>query len=450
VFRSMARTSRTTTGTDRSRAGSASHGPAPTSDVADPGLALAGQPGIAWAERAMPVLGMLRAAFASELPFAGLTIGCCLHVTAETAVLVRTLTAGGARVHLAASNPLSTQDDIAAALAVEPGVTVQARSGVDRGAYYEHIHRVLDSRPDLVMDDGGDLVNTLHVDRPELVSGVRGGCEATSTGAARLRRMAAAGSLGFPMMAAELSAIIRMIDHKYGTGQSVLDGILRATNTLVAGKTVVVAGFGPCGSGVAERARGLGAQVLVTEVDPVRALAAIMQGFRVMPMSAAARLGEIVITATGSREVVGAEELAALPDGAVLANAGHFDVEIDVAALADLAADVHQGVRPHADEYVLTDGRRIILLAEGRVVNLVAAEGNPAAVMDTSFAVQALALAWLARAASNAAGPAPLVLDVPASIDAQVASLALASLGTRIDELTDAQRTYLESWRQGS
>ncbi len=398
----------------------------------------------------MPVLGMLRTAFASQQPFAGLTIACCLHVTAETAVLVRTLTAGGASVHLAASNPLSTQDDIAAALAVELGVTVQARSGVDRSAYYEHIHRVLDSRPDLVMDDGGDLVNTLHVDRPELVAGVRGGCEATSTGAARLRRMAAAGSLGFPMMAAELSAITRLIDHKYGTGQSVLDGILRATNTLVAGKTVVVAGFGPCGSGVAERARGLGAQVLVTEVDPVRALAAIMQGFRVMPMSAAARLGEIVITATGSREVVGTEELAALPDGAVLANAGHFDVEIDVAALADLAADVHQAVRPHADEYVLTDGRRIILLAEGRVVNLVAAEGNPAAVMDTSFAVQALALAWLARAASNEAGPAPLVLDVPVSIDAQVASLALASLGARIDELTDAQRTYLESWRQGS
>jgi adenosylhomocysteinase len=398
----------------------------------------------------MPVLGMLRAAFASQQPFAGLTIGCCLHVTAETAVLVRALTAGGARVHLAASNPLSTQDDIAAALAVEPGVTVQARSGVDRRAYYEHIHRVLDSRPDLVMDDGGDLVNTLHVDRPELVAGVRGGCEATSTGAARLRRMAAAESLGFPMMAAEVSSITRMIDHKYGTGQSVLDGILRATNTLVAGKTVVVAGFGPCGSGVAERARGLGAQVLVTEVDPIRALAAIMQGFRVMPMSAAARLGEIVITATGSREVIGAEELAALPDGAVLANAGHFDVEIDMAALADLAADVHQAVRPHADEYVLTDGRRIILLAEGRVVNLVAAEGNPAAVMDTSFAVQALALAWLARAASNEGGPAPLVLDVPASIDAQVASLALTSLGTRIDELTDAQRAYLESWRQGS
>jgi adenosylhomocysteinase len=405
----------------------------------------------------MPVLGMLRGSFADKQPFAGLTIGCCLHVTAETAVLVRTLTAGGARVHLAASNPLSTQDDIAAALAAEPGVTVHARAGADRSVYYEHIHRVLDSGPDLVMDDGGDLVNTLHEARSELAPGVRGGCEATSTGAARLRRMAAAGSLGFPMIAAELSAITRMIDHKYGTGQSVLDGILRATNTLVAGKTMVVAGFGPCGSGVAERARGLGAQVLVTEVDPVRALGAIMQGFRVMPMSTAARLGEVIITATGSREVIGSAEIAVLPDGAMLANAGHFDVEIDVAALAELAVEVHHAVRPHADEYVLADGRRIILLAEGRVVNLVAAEGSPAAVMDTSFAVQALALAWLAATAPELAGGAArpgaspqLVLDVPASIDAEVASLALASLGTRIDELTEPQRSYLETWRQGS
>jgi adenosylhomocysteinase len=444
----MARTSPTTTGTDRPAGGL-------SSDIADSGLALAGQPGIAWAERAMPVLGMLRAQFAAELPFAGMTIACCLHVTAETAVLVRTLTAGGAQVHLAASNPLSTQDEIAAALAAEAGVTVQARSGVDRSTYYEHIHRVLDSEPDLVMDDGGDLVNTLHEARGDLVAGVRGGCEATSTGAARLRRMAAARSLSFPMIAAELSAITRMIDHKYGTGQSVLDGILRATNTLVAGKTVVVAGFGPCGSGVAERARGLGAQVLVTEVDPVRALGAIMQGFRVMPMSTAAPLGEIVITATGSREVVGAAELAVLPDGAMLANAGHFDVEIDVAALADLAVEVRPEVRPHADEYVLSDGRRLILLAEGRVVNLVAAEGNPAAVMDTSFAVQALALAWLAGTApgdtgGQSADGVGLVLDVPSAIDAQVASLALASLGTRIDELTAQQQRYLESWRQGS
>jgi len=397
----------------------------------------------------MPVLGMLRASFAEKQPFAGLTIACCLHVTAETAVLVRALTAGGARVHLAASNPLSTQDDIAAALAAEPAVTVQARSGVDRGSYYEHIQRVLDSAPDLVMDDGCDLVNTLHEARAELIGGVRGGCEATSTGAARLRRMAASGSLGFPVVAADISATRRIIDHKYGTGQAVLDGILRATNTLVAGKTVVVAGFGPCGSGIAERARGLGAQVVVTEVDPVRALAAIMQGFRVMPMRAVAPSAELVITATGSREVVGPAELAALPDAAMLANAGHFDVEIDVAALAEMAVEVNPGVRPHATEYVLADGRRLILLAEGRVVNLVAGEGNPAAAMDTSFAVQALALAWLAGSDS---GPEARgrVLDVPAAIDAEVASLALAALGTRIDALSADQLAYLDSWRLGS
>lgn len=476
----MARTSRITTGTDASvpasqgaaaaRAPAASQGasggrppeqasrgglggrpprPVPPSDIADPGLALAGQPGIAWAQRAMPVLGMLRESFAERQPFAGLTVACCLHVTAETAVLVAALTAGGAQVHLAASNPLSTQDDIAAALAAEPGVTVQARSGVDRGTYYEHIHRVLDAEPDLVMDDGGDLVNTLHEARPELIGNVRGGCEATSTGAARLRRMAAAGSLGFPVVAADASATRRMIDHKYGTGQSVLDGILRATNTLVAGKTVVVAGFGPCGSGIAERARGLGAQVVVTEVDPVRALGAIMQGFRVLPMSAAAPVAELLITATGSRQVVGAAELAALPDGAMLANAGHFDVEIDVAALADLALEVNPAVRPHAAEYVLADDRRLILLAEGRVVNLVAGEGNPAAAMDTSFAVQALALAWLAGTGpqQQAGGQ---VLEVPAAIDAEAASLTLASLGTKIDVLTPAQLKYLDSWRLGS
>ncbi len=404
----------------------------------------------------MPVLGMLRADFEAQRPFEGLTIACCLHVTAETAVLIRTLTAGGAAVHLAASNPLSTQDDIAAALAAEPGVTVQARSGVDRAAYYEHLHRVLDSAPDLVMDDGCDLVNTLHEDRAELLDRVRGGCEATSSGAARLRRMAAAGSLRVPIVAAERSAISRMIDHKYGTGQSVLDGILRATNTLVAGKTVVVAGFGACGSGIAERARGLGAQVIITEVDPVRALGALLQGFRVLPMTAAAPLAELVITATGSRDVIGAAELELLPDGVMLANAGHFDVEIDVEGLADLALEVNPGVRPYADEYVLADGRRLILLAEGRVVNLVAGEGNPAAVMDTSFAVQVLALAWLAGAGHDltaAAGEittAGRVLDVPGEIDARVATLTLTSLGTRIDSLTEEQRRYLESWQLGS
>ncbi len=457
----MARTSQTTTGTDRGGepTGPVERNGGPHSDVADAGLGLAGQPGIAWAERAMPVLGMLRTSFAAQQPFAGLRIAACLHVTAETAVLVRALAAGGALVQLAASNPLSTQDDIAAALAAEPGITVHARSGVDRETYYEHIHRALDSGPDLLMDDGGDLVNTLHEARAELIAGVRGGCEATSTGAARLRRMAAAGSLGFPVVAADASSTRRMIDHKYGTGQSVVDGILRATNTLVAGKTIVVAGFGPCGSGVAERARGLGAQVIVTEVDPVRALGAIMQGFRVMPMSAAAPQAELVITATGSRDVVGAAELALLPDGAMLANAGHFDVEIDVEALAGLAVEINPAIRPHADEYVLADSRRLILLAEGRVVNLVAGEGNPAAVMDTSFAVQALALAWLAGGEIGSGGEVGIaaeaprggqVLDVPASIDAQVASLTLASLGTKIDALTDAQRRYLESWRRGS
>ena len=440
----MARTSPITTATDGGAGGPAR--PPAASDIADPGLALAGQPGIAWAGRSMPVLGMLKSAFAEQQPFAGLKVAACLHVTAETAVLVQTLTAGGAQVYLAASNPLSTQDDIAAALAAEPGVTVQARSGVDRARYYEHIHRALDCGPDLVMDDGCDLVNTLHEERPELLRGVRGGCEATSSGAARLRRMAAAGSLRFPVVAADASATRRMIDHEYGTGQSVLDGILRATNTLIAGKTVVVAGFGPCGSGVAERARGLGAQVIVTEVDPVRALGAFMQGFRVLPMAAAAPLGELFITATGSVAVVGRAELAMLRDGAILANAGHFDVEIDVPVLDELARQVNPGVRPHADEYVLADGRRLILLAEGRVVNLVAAEGNPPAVMDTSFAIQALALAWLAAAGSAATA----VHEVPAEIDAQVASMTLASLGTRIDTLTAAQQRYLESWRQGS
>jgi adenosylhomocysteinase len=417
------------------------------SDVLDPGLAAAGRPRIAWAQRAMPVLAQLAGAFAGPLPLAGRTVAACLNVTAETAALVRLLTAGGGRVLLAASNPLSTQDDIAAALAADPGVRVYARSGLDRDAYYEHLHRALDGGPDLVIDDGGDLMNTLHADRPELLAGVRGGCESTTSGVARLRRMAAAGSLAFPVVAAGASATRRMVDHQYGTGQSVIDGIIRATNTLLAGKTVVVAGFGPCGCGIAERARGLGAQVIVTEIDPVRALAAVLQGYRVLPMSAAAPAGELFITATGSRDVLAAAHLDALRDGAILANAGHFDVEIDVRALAAAAVELNPAVRPQADEYVLADGRRLILLAGGRVVNLVAGEGNPAAVMDVSFGVQALALAWLA---SGEARPAAGVHDVPAAIDTQVARLALAALGTDVDRLTPAQEEYLESWRQGS
>ncbi len=416
------------------------------SDIADPGQAASGLARIAWAERAMPVLGRLGQALAAGQPFAGLGIAACLHVTAETAGLVAALTAGGGRVFLAASNPLSTQDDIAAALASWPGVTVAARSGVDRDGYYEHIHRALDCGPDLVIDDGGDLVNTLHERRPELLAGVRGGCESTSTGVARLRRMAAAGTLAFPVIAADSSVTRRMFDNRYGTGQSVIDGIIRATNTLLAGKTVVIAGYGPCGRGIAERARGHGAAVIITEVDPVRALDAHMQGFRVLPMAQAVPAGQIFITATGSTDVISAGHLAAMPDGAILANAGHFDVEIDVRALAEAAVTVNESVRPYADEYVLPGGRRLILLAEGRVVNLVAAEGSPAAVMDLSFAAQALALARLAAGPDLAAG----VHALPEDIDTQIAALTLDSLGVATDTLTPDQVAYLDSWHHGS
>ncbi len=421
--------------------------PAGPSDIADPGLAAVGQPRISWAERAMPVLRMVTSAVTADQPFAGLAVAACLHVTAETAGLVSLVTAGGGRVYLAASNPLSTQDDIAAALAAQPGVTVYARSGVDRDTYYEHIHRALDCGPDLLIDDGGDLVNTLHAQRPELLARVRGGCESTTTGVARLRRMAADGILAFPMVAADSSAARRMFDNFCGTGQSAIDGILRATNTLLAGKVFVVAGFGPCGRGIAERASGLGARVVVTEVDPVRALEAIMAGFRVLPMAAAAPLGELFVTATGSRDVLTGAHMAQMRDGAILANAGHFDVEIDMRALAGLAETFRPEVRPHADEYVLADGRRLILLAEGRVVNLVAGEGSPADVMDISFAVQALALAWVS---AGQAGLAAGVHAVPAAIDARVARHSLASLDAEIDVLTPEQQDYLESWRQGS
>ncbi len=402
---------------------------------------------ISWAERSMPVLGLLRQEYGRAQPFAGRSVAACLHVTAETAVLVLLITAGGGEVHLAASNPLSTQDDIAAALASQPGVFVHAKAGVDRTAYYAHIHRALDCRPDLVMDDGCDLVNTLHAERPELLPGVTGGSESTSTGVARLRRMAAAGTLAFPVIAADGSVTRRMVDNGCGTGQSVLDGIIRATNLLLAGKTVVVAGYGSCGTAIAERAAGLGASVIVTEIDPVRALDALMRGYRVLPMAEAARAGDVFITATGSRDVITGEHFELMRDGAILANAGHFDVEIDVRALADLAARVHPRVRPFADEYVLDGGTQLILLADGRVVNLIAAEGNPAAVMDLTFAAQALALAWLL---SGGHGLAAGVHLMPAAIDTQVARLALAALGTRIDVLTSLQQEYLDSWRQGS
>jgi adenosylhomocysteinase len=404
----------------------------------------------------MPLLAALMERFAKERPFEGLGIAACLHVTAETAMLVRLLRAGGAAVSLAASNPLSTQDDIAAALAVRYGIAVFARAGVDRRGYYRHIELALNETPqgpDLVIDDGGDLVNTLHTRAAALLPNVRGGCESTTTGVIRLRRMAAEGALAFPVIAANDTPAKRLVDNTCGTGQSAIDGILRATNTLLAGKTVVVAGFGASGRGVAERARGFGAQVIVTEIDPVRALDASLRGFRVLPMAQAAPLGEVFVTATGSVDVIAAEHLAVMRDGAILANAGHFDVEIDVRALAGLAVAVHPDVRPHVDAYELGDGRTLLLLAEGRVVNLVAAEGHPPEVMDLAFGIEALALAWLASAVltANTGDKLPAgVHEVPADIDAEAASLVLATTGTSIDTLTPAQLSYRESWRIGS
>ena len=400
----------------------------------------------------MPLLTALHQRFAKERPFDGLAVAACLHITAETAMLVRLLQAGGAAVALAASNPLSTQDDIAAALAVNHGIAVFARAGVDRKGYYRHIEAALHNTghhtaPDLVIDDGGDLVNTLHTTAAALLPNVKGGCESTATGVIRLRRMAAEGALAFPVIAANDTAVKRMVDNTCGTGQSAIDGILRATNTLLAGKTVVVAGFGASGRGVAEYARGFGAHVIVTEIDPVRALDASLRGFRVLPMSQAAPPGEVFVTVTGSVDVINADHLAVMRDGAILANAGHFDVEIDVRALTGLAVAVHPDVRPHVDAYELADGRTLLLLAEGRVVNLVAAEGHPPEVMDLAFGIEALALAWLAGNTDKL--PAG-VHEVPADIDAEAANLVLTATGTSIDALTPSQLAYRESWRIGS
>jgi adenosylhomocysteinase len=423
----------------------------PRPDSADAELAESGARRISYSQRSMPLLEALAARFREQRPFDGMTVAACLHVTAETAVLARTLQAGGAQVALAASNPLSTQDDIAAALAASDGVAVFARAGVDRRAYYEHIALALGAAgtpgPDLVIDDGGDLMNILHTERADVLDRVRGGCEGTTTGVLRLRRMAAEGALAFPVIAASDTPVKRLVDNTRGTGQSVIDGLLRASGVMLAGKTVVVAGFGACGTGIAECARGLGGRVLVTEVDPVRALDAVLRGFRVLTLAEAAPIGEVFITATGTAEVITAEHMAMMRDGAILANAGHFDVEIDVRGLEALAAAVQPDVRPHTDMFELPDGRRLLLLAEGRVVNLVAADGHPPEVMDLAFGIEALALAWLA---GNAEKLTPDVHPVPPDIDAEAARLVLAALGADIDSLTPAQRAYLASWHLGS
>jgi adenosylhomocysteinase len=418
----------------------------PTYDVADLALAEAGDARIAWADARMPVLRSIRERFARERPFEGLRVGMCLHVTAETANLARTLIAGGAEVALCAANPLDTQDDVAAALVERHGARVHAIHGEDMETYYRHIEAVLDTRPRLTMDDGADLLTTLHGKRPQQLGELVGGTEETTSGIVRLRALEAAGQLAFPIVAVNEARTKRLFDNRYGTGQSTLDGILRATNLLLAGRVVVVFGYGWCGQGIAARAKGAGAHVVVCEVDPVRALEAKLEGFEVMPGVEAAAKGDVLITATGGRDVVGRAHYAVMRDGAVLCNAGHFDVECDLGALRELAVE-RRAVRPHVEQYVLADGRRINLLAEGRVVNLAAAEGNPPAVMDMSFANQALAAEHLVRAAGTLA---PRVHEVPRAIDDEVARLTLAALGVEIDRLTDEQREYLTAWEQGT
>lgn len=416
-------------------------------DIANAALAAEGKKRIEWAERNMPVLAQIRERFEKTKPFNGVRIAACMHVTTETANLMRVLKAGGAELALCASNPLSTQDDTAAALVHEYGISVFARNGVDREGYYAHINAALDIEPHQVFDDGCDLVNTLHTTRKELLPNIAGGCEETTTGVIRLTQMAKDGALTFPMIAVNDTDTKHMFDNRYGTGQSTLDAVFRATNFLLAGRVLVVAGFGYCGKGVAERARGLGADVIVTEIDPTKALDAMMQGFRVMPMTEAAKIGDVFITVTGNRDVLREEHFVQMKDGAILANSGHFDIEIDVAWLEQNNVKKNAKMRHQTDEYVLKNGNRILLLAEGRLVNLGAAEGHPASVMDLSFSDQALTAEYLVKEAKNLK---PGVHTVPTEIDKEVARLKLASMGGAVDVLTPAQELYLNSWEHGS
>lgn len=419
----------------------------PAHDVADLALAEAGQVRIDWADAHMPVLAQIRERFAAERPLDGIRIGASLHVTAETANLVRALVAGGADVALCASNPLSTQDDVAAALVDRHGARVYAVQGEDTDTYYRHITTVVDGAPQVTMDDGADLVSVIHGARTELLDGIVGGTEETTTGVLRMRALEAEGALGFPVVAVNDAQTTRLFDNLHGTGQSTLDGIVRATNVLLAGRTVVVLGYGWCGRGVALRAKGAGASVVVCEVDPVRALQARLDGYEVMPALDAAERGDVFICVTGDRDVLGAAHFARMRDGAILANAGHFDVEINLPELRAASAEPPREVRPQVLEHVLEDGRRLHLLAHGRVVNLAAAEGHPAAVMDLAFAGQALAAEYLVRHAGELE---PRVLAVPAELEREIARLKLASLGIEIDTLTPAQEDYLTSWEQGT
>jgi len=417
-------------------------------DVADPALAELGRQRIAWADTPLPVLASIRERFAKERPLDGVTIGACLHITTETANLLRTLKAGGATVVACASNPLSTQDDVAASLALDEGIATFAVKGEDTDTYFRHIDAVLDARPQMTMDDGCDLVSRLHRERPEQVADVLAGTEETTTGVIRLRAMEADAALKFPIVAVNDADTKHMFDNRYGTGQSTLDGVIRATNVLLAGKVMVVAGYGYCGKGLSERARGMGANVVICEVDPLRALEAVMDGFRVMPMADAARIGDIFVTVTGDRDVLRKEHFEVMKDGAILANSGHFDIEIDLDTLAKLA-DERGGrrmARPMVEEF-LVDDRRLLVIAEGRLVNLGAAEGHPAAVMDMSFANQALCAEWVLAQKGSLE---PKVYDVPREIDAEIARLKLDTMGVVIDTLTPEQVEYLSSWTVGT
>ena len=419
----------------------------PAHDVTDIGLAADGVKRVEWAEREMPVLRIIRERFEQEKPLAGLRVGACLHVTSETANLMRTLKAGGAQIALCASNPLSTQDDVAAALVDEYGISTYARRGVDRDGYYGHLNAVADTHPQMTMDDGCDLVSLLHKERPEQVNEVFGGTEETTTGVIRLRAMAADGALRYPVIAVNEAMTKHFFDNRYGTGQSTVDGVLRATNILIAGRHVVIAGYGWVGKGIAKRMSGMGAQVAVVEVDPVVAIEAVMDGFQVMPAIDAAAWGDVFITATGNYHVFREEHFKLMKEGAIMANSGHFDDELDLDALNAMAGGQVRQIRRDLQEYCLDGTRRVYVLGEGRLVNLAAAEGHPAQVMDMSFANQALAAEYMAK---HHAELEPKVYVVPEEMDREVARLKLESLGIAIDTMTPEQQAYVNSWQEGT
>ena len=416
------------------------------SDIKDIELATGGRYRIEWAAQEMPVLAQIRQRFEAEQPLAGIRVSACLHVTTETANLMQTLQAGGADVVLTASNPLSTQDDVAASLVAHNEIPVYAIKGEDNETYYQHIHAALDHQPHVTMDDGADLVGTIHKDRRGLLDTIVGGTEETTTGVIRLRAMAQDGALEFPVIAVNDSATKHLFDNRYGTGQSTLDGIIRATNILLAGRVVVVAGYGWCSRGIAMRADGLGANVIVTEVDPLRALEAVMDGYRVMPMQEAAPIGDIFVTATGDINVLDAPHFEVMKHGAIVCNSGHFNVEINLERLAQMAEGAPERVRPFVEAYRL-DGRSIYVLGDGRLINLAAAEGHPASVMDMSFANQALATEYMLR---NAATLDSQVYTIPADVDAEIARLKLQGMGVQIDTLTAEQEAYLNQWQEGT